>query len=322
MTAKKLKKQLFVTIISLLMSFVALASSTYAWYVTNNRVSAGSTTISAKTDNFVLQVATLEEGAQHGDNQSLVASLVGHRISPSSTNDLTTWFASLNWGQDGLVHSYMQVDVDDSGEYSSDVTGTYTVSPSRYAFIKSEYVIYTVSRTGYCDVYLASDGDTPAIQVTASESVLSDVIPKSMRVGITIQDLEGTSPVGEETLVLVYAPYDETGKGNDGTGINGWTYVVDETNVAEVTYPHVYGTNYIWTDSGNVQHNFAATKNGSIFEKPANNASVIASDVDYEGKIMRVYIWLEGTDEQCVNNSKEEDPSTYSVTVSLAGVSK
>ena len=58
------------------------------------------------------------------------------------------------------------------------------------------------------------------------------------------------------------------------------------------------------------------------FEKPANNASVIASDVDYEGKIMRVYIWLEGTDEQCVNNSKEEDPSTYSVTVSLAGVSK
>ena len=37
---------------------------------------------------------------------------------------------------------------------------------------------------------------------------------------------------------------------------------------------------------------------------------------------MRVYIWMEGTDEQCVNNSSEEAPSTYQVTVSLAGVAK
>ncbi len=35
---------------------------------------------------------------------------------------------------------------------------------------------------------------------------------------------------------------------------------------------------------------------------------------------MRVYIWMEGTDADCVNNSEEEDLSTYSVTVKLAGV--
>ena len=92
-----------------------------------------------------------------------------------------------------------------------------------------------------------------------------------------MQDLVGTTPSGDEELVLVYAPYDETGKGNDGTGIDGWTYVADTANVAPVTYPHVYGENYIW---------------------------------------------MEGTDEQCVNNSSEEDPSTYQVTVSLAGVAK
>lgn len=322
MTVRQLKKQTLAAVICVAITAVALVSSTYAWYVSNNRVDASSSTISAMTDNFVLQIATLEDGAQHGDNQSLVASSVGHRISPSSTNDLKNWYASLSWGQDGKVYSYMEADVDATGEYTKDKTGTYTITPARYAFIKSEYVIYTVDHTGSCDVYLAADGDIPAVQVTASGSPTSDVIPKSLRVGITIQDLVGTTPTGEEELVLVYAPYDETGKGNDRTGIDGWTYVTDSANVAPVTYPHVYGTNYIWTDSTNTAHNYAATKNDSVYEPPTTNATTIASDVDYDGKIMRVYIWIEGTDEQCVNNSNEEDPSTYNVTVSLAGVAK
>ena len=171
----------------------------------------------------------------------------------------------------------MQADVNETGEYTQDKTGTYTINPARYAFIKSEYVIYTVTQTGTCDVYLAAEDGVPAVQATATGAATSDIIPKSLRVGITMQDLDGTTPSGDEELVLVYAPYDETGKGNDGTGIDGWTYVADTANVAPVTYAHVYGENYIW---------------------------------------------MEGTDEQCVNNSSEEDPSTYQVTVSLAGVAK
>ena len=98
---KQLKKQLIASILSVAVAFVSLASSTYAWYVSNNTVDATTSTIAAKTDNFVLQVAKLTEGAQHGTNQSLVASSIGHKISPSSTNDLKDWYASLTWGQDG-----------------------------------------------------------------------------------------------------------------------------------------------------------------------------------------------------------------------------
>ena len=321
MTVRKLKRQVYVSIVSVLVAFIALSSSTYAWFVSNNNVDAKTSTISAKTDNFVLQIAALSEGAQHGSNQSLVATTSGHTISPSSTNDLKDWYVSLGWGQDGMVHTYMQVDVNSEGEYTKDKTGTYIINPARYAYIKSEYIIYTVTQTGLCDVYLAADGTTPAVQVTASGSVTSDVIPKSMRVGLTIQDLDGTTPVGNEELVLVYAPYDETGKGNDASGINGWTYVNTST-VSAVTYPHVYGTNYVWTDSSDNQHAYAAHKNGSVYEAPSANGTVLASDVDYDGKILRVYIWIEGTDEQCVNNSTDEDTSVYNVTVSLAGVSK
>lgn len=314
MYTNKLKQQLFVAALSVIVSFVALSSATYAWFITNTRVSATASTISAKANNFVLQIAALESGAQHGDNQSLVASSVGHMISPASTNDLKDWYICQGWGQNGKVTSYTKPTIESDGKY--------TIGTDRYAYIKSEYVLYTVTETGLCDVYLDGGEPAGAVQVTAQGSPTSTVIPDSMRVGITIQDLQGTTPIGPEELVLVYAPKNETGKGNDATAIDGWTYVKDETSLAVVTYPHVYGTSYTWTDSSRQVHDYAATKAGENYSAPAANASPIASDVDYDGKILRVYIWLEGTDEQCVNNSNEDDPSTYNVTISLAGVAK
>ena len=53
MAVKQLKKQLIASILSVAVAFVALALSTYAWYVSNNTVDATTSTIAAKTDNFV-----------------------------------------------------------------------------------------------------------------------------------------------------------------------------------------------------------------------------------------------------------------------------
>lgn len=310
MKARQLRKETMISIAMALISLVALFSATYAWFIANNTVKATQSTISAKANNFVLQIATLEDGAQHGDNQSLVAVTDGHTISPSSTNDLKNWYVCMGWGQNGKVQSYMKPAVSDVGEY--------TIDRKRYAFIMSEYVLYTVNETGFCDVYLDGSELGGAIQVSTNGTPTSTVIPQSMRVGLTIQNTDAAgNPVGNEELALVYAPYNETGKGNDETGINGWTYVKNETQVAPVTYPHIYGTSY--TYDGN---NFAAVKNGESYEAPASNGKPIASHVGYNGVIMRVYIWLEGTDEQCVNNSNQDDPSTYDVTISLAGISK
>lgn len=314
MIVSKLKKELAIAALMVMVSLVALSSATYAWYVANTTVNATTSTISAKANNFVLQIAKLSEGAQHGDNQSLIASTVGHTISPSSTNDLKNWYICQGWGQNGKVQTYTKPTIESDGQY--------TIGTERYAYIKSEYVLYTVTETGLCDVYLDGGELSGAIQVTAQGSPTSTVIPDSMRVGITIQDLEGTAPTGTEKLVLVYAPKNETGKGNDETAIDGWTYVKDENTLASVTYPHIYEKTYTWTDSDNKVHDYAAVKSGESYVAPATNADTIASDVDYDGVIMRVYIWLEGTDEQCVNNSNEDDPSTYNVTVSLAGVAK
>lgn len=315
MEIPKLKRELLAAVVSVMLVFLAISSSTYAWFVSNTSVQGTTSTISAKANSFVLQIATKDQGAQHGDNQSLIASNIGHKISPASTNDIKNWYICEGWGQDGNVHSYVKP----SG---LDETGKYTIDQDHYAYIKSEYILYTITQTGLCDVYLDGGEVGGAIQVTVDGTPSSNIIPESIRVGITIQNLQGTTPEGDENLVLVYAPFNETGKGNDATAIDGWTYVNDSTSLAPVTYPHIYGTNYKWIDSSSQEHDYAAVKVGESYDKPTDNPTPIASDVDYDGVIMRVYIWLEGTDEQCVNNSNQDDPSTYNVTISLAGVAK
>lgn len=49
-------------------------------------------------------------------------------------------------------------------------------------------------------------------------------------------------------------------------------------------------------------------------------SEAIAKNVGYNGIMLRVYIWMEGTDADCVNNAAAEDEATYSVTLKLAGV--
>lgn len=62
------------------------------------------------------------------------------------------------------------------------------------------------------------------------------------------------------------------------------------------------------------------TKNGNDYDATSDTQK-IASSVGYDGVKMRVYIWMEGTDADCINNAAAEDPATYNVYVKLAGIS-
>ena len=67
-------------------------------------------------------------------------------------------------------------------------------------------------------------------------------------------------------------------------------------------------------------NNWVAKRYGENYSVEAGTMP-IATNVGYDGIIVHVYIWMEGTDADCVNGkSIEDDPSTYDVTVKLAGV--
>ena len=314
---KKLKRELIGAAVSVMISAVALSSATYAWYVSNHTVQATTTTISATTNGFILQIANVEQGAQHGGNQmSLAASNVGGRITPSSTNDLKNWYICQGWGNDGKVTTYTKPTF---ATGTGAKPGQYEAGgETHYAYIRSEYILYTITETGLADVYLdASEGSPISVSVDNGKTATSTTIPDSMRIAITTQplDTDGKTPTGDETLRVVYAPKAVTGSGNDSQAIDvKWTYInVDKP--AEVTYPHIHETTY--TDQNG--KNWAAIKSGEDYTV-AEGSEAIATNVGYNGIMLRVYIWMEGTDADCVNNAAAEDEATYSVTVKLAGV--
>ena len=75
-----------------------------------------------------------------------------------------------------------------------------------FAFIKSDYIVYTITETGTADVYLDTSDGAP-VTITAKGGDGSKTVTDSIRVAITTQAVavDGKTPVGEETLRVVYA---------------------------------------------------------------------------------------------------------------------
>lgn len=314
-SSRSLKTQLVATAVSVVLSAFALSAATYAWYVANTKVSATTSTISATTNGFILQIDELKNGAQHGGEQkSLEAQTTGATLSPSSTDDLENWYVCNGWNNQGLVTDYS------TPSFSTAVDalpGEYEVAGKKYnAFIRSDYIVYTITYTGTADVYLDASGGAP-VTIEAVGGDASETMVGSVRVAITTQAIgdDGKSGAGPEDLRVVYAMRDETGKGNDEGAINGWTSIQNKNatpTLAQATYEHIYtGGTTGWV----------ATKGASGDYSVADGTKPIATSVGYRGVAVHVYIWMEGTDADCVNGKSIEDsPTTYNVSVKLAGV--
>ena len=305
---QRLKRELFAAALSVGVATIALASSTYAWYVSNNKVNAMTSTVSALANGMVLQIVA-GDTPDHGSDTSTIASDLGHEISPSSTNDIVNWYVPETWkGTD--VSTYLKPTLDAKGQYTlknqKDVFYAYTVS---------EYTLYTVNNTGTADVYLDNSTADGPITITPSDGATKewfDKIKGSLRVGIVIAD----------ELKVVYAPVapSKTESGNDVNKTLGWSCVDNSlARTTTPTYQHIDGTN-LFDQNG---QNWGATKQGESYVKPTGTPAKIAENVDYNGVSMKIYIWMEGTDSDCVNMTGLEEGMenpTFNVTLSLVGI--
>ncbi|MGN0420249.1 MAG: hypothetical protein ACI4E4_07360 [Acetatifactor sp.] len=320
-TIRQLKIELFSAIVAVFIAVLALVSSTFAWYVSNSKVDADTSTISAMTNGFVLQIADAESGRPEGSGGTLTHVFTeGGILSPSSSDDMKTWYVPQSWNTQGLINGYTTPTFDGGNA----APGQYTIDDVKYfAYIRSDYLVYTVSETGYANVYLENGGsDAPPIKITKHNGDGESTFTGSLRVAITTETYNPSTRKGmnDETLRLVYALENETGKGNDATAKSGWTSIQKDGSSVKldtVTYPYVYAGNYVDQLNGK---NWAATKSGDDYVVPANSQA-IAEHVGYDGTLIHVYIWLEGTDADCVNGKAiDNDSTTYDVTVNLAGV--
>lgn len=306
-SVKRLKVQLVGAALTVVVSAAALSATTYAWFVTNSRVHATTSTISAQANGMVLQIAQGKNVNHDGSDKQTTASSNGHEISPSSTNDAQSWFVPKSW-QGTNVSGYQNANTDATGKYAL-TSGT----DSYYAYVAADYTLYTVTNTGIADVYL--DGTNP-VTIKPSGNVTDEWFNKikgSLRVGIVIND----------ELKVVYAPVkpSATESGNDVSSTIGWSCVASEgTTTQAPTYSHVSDTTLIDQNGGD----WAATGSGGSYSKPSGSKpQSIAKGVGYNGTNMKIVIWMEGTDSDCQNWSeqgKNTAAPTFDVTVSLVGI--
>ena len=303
----RLKIQLIGAALTVVVSAVALSATTYAWFVSNSRVHATTSTISAQANGMVLQIAKGKDVNHDGSDKQTTASSEGHEISPSSTNDAQSWFVPKTWSGTN-VSGYQEVTVDATGKYTlTSGFGSY------YAYVAADYTLYTVTNTGIADVYL--DGTNP-VTIKPSGNVTSewfDKIKGSLRVGIVIND----------ELKVVYAPVEPSTAehGNDASYTIGWSCVAAEgTETKAPDYAHVSGATLVDQNGGD----WAATGSGGSYSKPAGaKPQAIAKNVGYNGANMKIVIWMEGTDSDCQNWSEQNKNTaapTFDVTVSLVGI--
>lgn len=149
-STKLLKRQLVVAICMVLVAAIALGSSTYAWFVMNHTVIADTSSVAAQTNGFILQIVGGTVVDHSNGGASISVSQEGHEIAPSSTDDMKNWYVLNSINSDMKANGYTipsKLDIS-TGKYE---IGTDTYN---YAYVVSTYTLYTVSETGYCDVYL------------------------------------------------------------------------------------------------------------------------------------------------------------------------
>lgn len=311
MNTNQMKRQLAIASLSVVMAGIALASATYAWFVSNTRVDAVSSSISAQANGMVLQIVKAGDPIHDGGDHRTSATASGHEISPSSTNDAADWYVPASWnGTD--VSGYQKVSIKDVAQGNYSLAGS---SDEFYAYTLADYTLYTITQTGEADVYLDGAEGEGAVVITPSEGASDEWFNKikgSLRIGILI----------DGNLKLVYAPIKPNGHGNDSSPTIGWSCVnpFDASLSQTMTpkYQYVSGNDFVDVDG----NNWAATKSGDAYVAPSVNAAKLAR-VGYDGTNLKVVMWMEGTTEACQNMSGLDtgvDAPTFNVTLNLVGV--
>ena len=88
-TVKALKKQLVAAIAMVLVAAVALGSSTYAWFVTNNKVDATTSTISAQSNAAFMTIKNGLEGAHLVDTTTATTDVETKPLYPATFGEET-----------------------------------------------------------------------------------------------------------------------------------------------------------------------------------------------------------------------------------------
>lgn len=210
MTVKSLRRQLMAAIAMVVVSAVALSSSTYAWFVQSSEVTAEGMKVQAAAESGIeISYAGSETWGSVATSSAETGVLY-----PTSTNDVTKWYhakANASTDKTALNGTYEILSLNNSGA---------TDGGSKY-FLLTEYTIRSASKEVARNLTIDS---VTATTIGTSSAKLNE----ALRVAIVI---EGDNN-GEKQNVRIYAPNGGDTEYNiwDGSSGDGPSVLVTANN--------------------------------------------------------------------------------------------
>jgi len=218
MSVKALKKQFAAAVAMVVVAGVAFSSSTYAWFVNNNKVTAKGMSVNATADASLLIKGT--NGADFGSIGTTVISQT--EMKPSTSSDGVN-FAHL--GENVVVTSKSSAAAtwSNAGAFKTgDLVGVTTDEATTY-YEEAAYKIKSIGSAA--DIYVSG------IVVSDSEPIF-----KATRVSVTITDSTGGA------ITKVYNPQGTANVDDQVGGISAtnWVLVSDATIYTEIANEQIW----------------------------------------------------------------------------------
>lgn len=306
MSTKALKQQLIAAIAMVLVAAVALGSSTYAWFVTNTKVTAGQATVTATAANTLLiSAANANEWATSYDFTD--ANTTFAPVSTIGTNDGTEFefFKQLGWAKDSGQSNAITVN-----KVAELTTAEKTGGATPMYYEKS----FDIKAAQACKLYLDTETTFTADAGTMNKTLrLALVVKKSdgTHVKTVIYQVDkdaNTTAANRYNTTLVSTASDGIAKAVSAVGADN---AVTAANIA-VTVPtahDIVGGGLLATaDASNGLNATVGTAESLYNFTSANEVCKVTA-----------YIWMEGCDYDCTNNTVSEITGTANKVVANLG---
>ena len=293
-SVKTLKKQLGAAIAMVLVAAVALGSSTYAWFVTNTKVTAGKATMTATAaSTLLISAAGQNEWATSYDFTDTNTTFAP--VSTVGTNDGTdfTFFKQKNWAKDANQNNAITVDK------VSELTDAEKADGDTPLYYKKSF---DIKASQACKLYL--DTETAFTEAAGTMN-------KTLRLALVVKDSTGAY---KKTVIY------QVDKDSNGTAGNRYNTTLASTGSDGISK----AVSAVGADDAVTADSIAVTVpttadikgQGLLATADANNGltPTVGSNVDtlYEftgaNDVCQItaYIWMEGCDYDCTNNTVNE----------------
>ncbi len=195
MNSKAIKRQLLAAIAMVLVAAIALGSSTYAWFVASNSVTADGMKLQVQGESGIV-IKSVENSSSVWAATASAGMTKGVELTATSTTNLSAWVHATSDVQDNAK----------AGQAFNDYTAVPGASLDSYRLLKSFY-IRSATANEVENVKLAIGSVTVT---TTGDTASSESLNRSVRVGVKVGDdfviyaplADNKSPADDTSFVL------------------------------------------------------------------------------------------------------------------------